>query len=149
MKSAIGENMTPYLTGFGVVMPIAVLSPYYCVKFFGVRNKVLKFFFGVQSVTTFFRCSEGLTEMKCTINVPLEHLLIMHSSIFFIPCNAPMMIAMFGFLPKYVEDSLFNVIIYNIFPVEIKYEACGPLVSYLFISYFIANQMLSSFRLCY
>jgi len=44
-----------------------------------------------------------------------------------------MMIAMFGFLPKYVEDSLFNMLVYNLFPVEIKYDANGPLVRHLFL----------------
>ena len=59
-----GDSMTPFLTGFGIVMPIAILSPYYCIQFFGVKNKLLKFFFGVQSVTAFFRCSEGMKEMR-------------------------------------------------------------------------------------
>ena len=52
-------SMTPYLFGFGVIMPLASMYPYLCIPLFGVKNKMLKFFFGVQSLTTFFRCSEG------------------------------------------------------------------------------------------
>ena len=51
--------ITPYIFGFGIIMPLATMYPYYCIRFFGVKNKLLKFFFGVQSITTFFRCSEG------------------------------------------------------------------------------------------
>jgi nitrate/nitrite transporter NarK len=51
--------LLPYLFGFGVIMPLATIYPYYCIPYFGVKNKLLKFFFGVQSLTTFFRCSEG------------------------------------------------------------------------------------------
>ena len=36
---------------------------------------------------------------------------------------------MFGYLPNHVDDSLFNMIVYNLFPVETKYDANGPLVS--------------------
>ena len=56
------RTMTHFLFGFGVIMPLSAIYPYYCIPFFGVKNKVLKFFFGVQSLTTFFRCSEGTCE---------------------------------------------------------------------------------------
>lgn len=58
--SIANARIMPYLIGFGVVMPLAVYYPFCCIPIFGVRNKVLKFFFGVQSITTFFRCSEGM-----------------------------------------------------------------------------------------
>ena len=38
---------------------------------------------------------------------------------------------MFGYLPKYVDGSLFNMIVYNVFPVEAKFDANGPLVGIL------------------
>ena len=36
---------------------------------------------------------------------------------------------MFGFLPPNVEDSLTNLIIYNAFPVEVKFNANGAIKS--------------------
>lgn len=65
------RTMTHFLFGFGVIMPLSAIYPYYCIPFFGVKNKVLKFFFGVQSLTTFFRCSEGTCEF---FDVELVHM---------------------------------------------------------------------------
>ncbi|KAL3783746.1 hypothetical protein HJC23_004865 [Cyclotella cryptica] len=136
-KRTSEDSMTPYLVGFGIVMPIAILSPYYCIQYFGVRNKVLKFFFGVQSVTTYVG-----EEMFMSINVPLVPLLIHAFFMFHIPYDTMMMIAMFGFLPKHVEDSLFNTVVYNIFPVEIKYDDNGPLRSTWIQSWYYARKFV-------
>jgi hypothetical protein len=46
-------------------------------------------------------------------------------NIYLLVCTA----AMFGFLPKHADDSLYNMIVYNLFPVETKFDAKGPLVS--------------------
>ena len=46
-------------------------------------------------------------------------------NLYLLVCTA----AMFGFLPKHADDSLYNMIVYNLFPVETKFDAKGPLVS--------------------
>lgn len=133
--------MTPFVTGFGIVMPIAILSPYYCIQFFGVKNKLLKFFFGVQSVTTFFRCSEGMTLIGWLWIS--SHLLFKPSYPWSLPFSfLEISIAMFGFLPEYAQDSLFNMLVYNLFPVEIKYDANGPLVRHFSFFSFLLQQIL-------
>ncbi len=48
-----------YLVGFGIVMPFCAISPYYYLRCFGIKNKILKFLAGVAQLTSFFRCSEG------------------------------------------------------------------------------------------
>jgi hypothetical protein len=117
--SNINSGIMTYLFGFGVVMPVAVYYPYFCIPIFGIRNKVLKFFFGVQSITTFFRCSEGMMHCSALLIILYNFLYLAFSFI----------IAMFGYLPMYVDDSLYNIIIYNLFPVEPKFNVKGPLVS--------------------
>ena len=83
------------LFGFGFIMPLCVIYPYYGIHFFLIKNKVIKFFFGLAALTAAFRCSE----------------------------------ATFGFLPAHVEDSLWNMIVYNAFPVECKFGTDGPIKS--------------------
>mmetsp|Transcript_542 Transcript_542/g.1187 ORF Transcript_542/g.1187 Transcript_542/m.1187 type:complete len:468 (-) Transcript_542:301-1704(-) len=52
--------MTPYLVGFGIIMPLCAISPYYALRYFGIRNKIIKFFMGIAQLTSFFRCSEAM-----------------------------------------------------------------------------------------
>eukprot|EP00571_Detonula_confervacea_P011967 CAMPEP_0172306306 /NCGR_PEP_ID=MMETSP1058-20130122/7405_1 /TAXON_ID=83371 /ORGANISM="Detonula confervacea, Strain CCMP 353" /LENGTH=441 /DNA_ID=CAMNT_0013018147 /DNA_START=36 /DNA_END=1361 /DNA_ORIENTATION=+ len=54
------ESMTPFIVGFGIVMPICIVSPYYGLRYFMIKNKILKFFTGVAQITSFFRCSEAM-----------------------------------------------------------------------------------------
>lgn len=89
------SSMTPLIVGFGIVMPLCALSPYFIVRYFLIKNKIIKFLIGSSQVTSFFRCSE----------------------------------AVFGFLPSNVEDSLSNLIMYNAFPVEAKFDSQGPIKS--------------------
>lgn len=117
-------DMTSFLIGFGFIMPLCIVFPYYIIPYFGVKNKVLKFFFGVQSLTTFFRCSEGEIWSLYFFNI---YLVCRKSKMkFFGWCCR---VAMFGFLPMHVDDSLYNMLVYNLFPVETKFDAKGPLVS--------------------
>eukprot|EP00579_Thalassiosira_antarctica_P000802 CAMPEP_0201868078 /NCGR_PEP_ID=MMETSP0902-20130614/2110_1 /ASSEMBLY_ACC=CAM_ASM_000551 /TAXON_ID=420261 /ORGANISM="Thalassiosira antarctica, Strain CCMP982" /LENGTH=444 /DNA_ID=CAMNT_0048393375 /DNA_START=123 /DNA_END=1457 /DNA_ORIENTATION=+ len=89
------EYMTPFLVGVGIIMPLCALYPYYGLRYFHIKNKMIKFLTGLAQLTSFFRCSE----------------------------------AMFGFLPPNVDDSLTNLIIYNAFPVEVKFNANGAIKS--------------------
>ncbi|KAL7545405.1 hypothetical protein ACHAWF_008754 [Thalassiosira exigua] len=84
----INDSMAPFLVGFGIIMPLSLVTPYYAIQFFRVKNKIIKFFFCVTEILAFFRCSE----------------------------------AMFGFLPPSVDDSLGNLIVYNAFPLEPKFN---------------------------
>lgn len=68
------------------------------------------------------------------------------------------MLAMFGFLPSGVDDSLTNLIIYNAFPIEIKFssnramQATWANVKYYlvnFIKYVVILGMYSSILLAY
>ena len=54
------NNITPFLIGFGFIMPICAISPYYGLRYLGVKSKIFKFLFGIAQLTTFFRCSEGM-----------------------------------------------------------------------------------------
>lgn len=54
------EYMTPFLVGFGVVMPLCALCPYYLLRYFHIKNKTIKFLNGTAQLTTFFRCSEAM-----------------------------------------------------------------------------------------
>ena len=65
---------------------------------------------------------------------------------------------MFGFLPKHVDDSLMNLIVYNAFPVEVKFDSNGamksnwPLVKDYFsnwLKYICILGMYSSILLAY
>ena len=67
-KGSHRGTITPYIFGFGVIMPLAIMYPYQCIRYFGVKNTLMKFFFGVQSITTFFRCSEGRHE-ECNLGL--------------------------------------------------------------------------------
>jgi len=87
-------------------MPLCVIYPYYGIHFLLIKNKVIKFLFGIASLTTAFRCSE----------------------------------AVFGFLPKHVDDSLWNVIVYNAFPVECKFDKVGAIPStWANVGYYVRN----------
>jgi hypothetical protein len=55
----VNSGMTPYLIGFGVIMPICAVLPYYSMKYFCIRSKILKFLAACTHLTSFFRCSEG------------------------------------------------------------------------------------------
>jgi len=88
-------SITPFLIGFGIIMPSCVILPYYSLRYLCIKSKIIKFLGGTAQLTTFFRCSE----------------------------------AMFGFLPPNVENSLTNLIIYNAFPVEVKFNSNGALRS--------------------
>lgn len=50
-------SSTALLIGFGFIMPLCVIYPYYGIHFFRIKNKVIKFLFGIASLTTAFRCS--------------------------------------------------------------------------------------------
>ena len=56
---------SPYLVGFGIVMPLCAVSPYYYLRYFGIKNKIIKFLAGVAQLTSFFRCSEGKRARAC------------------------------------------------------------------------------------
>ena len=67
-------------------------------------------------------------------------------------------IAMFGFLPSNVDDSLKNLVLYNAFPVEVKFNAHGAIKStwsnilYHFVNsvkYFFILGIYSSILLAY
>lgn len=58
-KSKHVESMTPFIIGFGIIMPICAAFPYFFLRHFYVKNKILKFLSGLAQLTTFFRCSEG------------------------------------------------------------------------------------------
>ena len=48
--------------------------------------------------------------------------------------------AVFGFLPKHVDESLWNVIVYNAFPVECKFDQYGAIKStWANVTYYIRN----------
>mmetsp|Transcript_10348 Transcript_10348/g.15716 ORF Transcript_10348/g.15716 Transcript_10348/m.15716 type:complete len:440 (+) Transcript_10348:68-1387(+) len=100
------STSTSLLIGFGVIMPLCVIYPYYGIHFLLIKNKVIKFLFGIASLTTAFRCSE----------------------------------AVFGFLPTHVDDSLWNVIVYNAFPVECKFDKVGAIPStWANVGYYVRN----------
>jgi len=87
-------------------MPLCVIYPYYGIHFLLIKNKVIKFLFGIASLTTAFRCSE----------------------------------AVFGFLPTHVDESLWNVIVYNAFPVECKFDKVGAIPStWANVGYYVRN----------
>ena len=48
-KKNNNDSMTHFLVGFGIVMPICVVSPYLGLRYFGIKNKVMKFLTGVVS----------------------------------------------------------------------------------------------------
>jgi hypothetical protein len=53
-------SSTSLLIGFGIIIPLCVIYPYYGIHYFLIKNKVVKFFFGLASLTTGFRCSESI-----------------------------------------------------------------------------------------
>ena len=57
--NCVASMMTPYLIGFGVIMPICALLPYYSMKYFCIRSKIIKFLAARAPQILFFRCSEG------------------------------------------------------------------------------------------
>jgi hypothetical protein len=58
-KLGVVLGMTPFIIGFGIIMPICVISPYYSMRYFGIRSKLIKFLAATAQLTLFFRCSEG------------------------------------------------------------------------------------------
>ena len=58
-KDGIDSRMAPYLVGFGVIMPICAVLPYYSMKYFCIRSKIIKFLAARAPQILFFRCSEG------------------------------------------------------------------------------------------
>ena len=59
-NAQLQNSITPYLIGYGVIMPICVFSPYYGLRYFYIKNKMMKFFAGIAQLTSFFRCSEAM-----------------------------------------------------------------------------------------
>ncbi len=57
--NCVASMMTPYLIGFGVIMPICALLPYYSMKYFCIRSKIIKFLAARAPQILFFRCLEG------------------------------------------------------------------------------------------
>lgn len=58
-KHSVDSGMTPFLIGFGFIMPICAVLPYYSMRYFCIRNKIIKFLAACAQLTFFFRCSEG------------------------------------------------------------------------------------------
>lgn len=54
------QPITPFLVGFGIIMPLCAFSPYYGLRYFLIKNKLIKFLAGVAQLTSFFRCSEAM-----------------------------------------------------------------------------------------
>ena len=48
-KKNNNNDVMHFLVGFGVVMPICVVSPYLGLRYFGIKNKVMKFLTGIVS----------------------------------------------------------------------------------------------------
>ena len=42
------------------MVPMCVFSPYYGLRYFFIKNKMMKFFAGIAQLTSFFRCSEAM-----------------------------------------------------------------------------------------
>mmetsp|Transcript_23540 Transcript_23540/g.49700 ORF Transcript_23540/g.49700 Transcript_23540/m.49700 type:complete len:461 (-) Transcript_23540:21-1403(-) len=53
-------EITPYLIGFGLLMPFCVMFPFYEVKYFNIQNKVIRFICTLGPITAFFRVSEAM-----------------------------------------------------------------------------------------
>ena len=112
-KPAQNESTTPFLVGFGIIIPLCTLYPFYIVRFFCVKNKIIKFLTGVSCfylvmVIRYF----ALVLLTCFIMVQVNMVVAVFR------CSE----AMFGFLPTGVDESLTNLIIYNAFPVEVKFN---------------------------
>lgn len=58
-KRSDDSGMTTFLIGFGVIMPICVVLPFYYMRYFVIRSKIIKFLAACSQLTLFFRCSEG------------------------------------------------------------------------------------------
>jgi len=54
------QTLLPFLIGFGIIMPLCIVSPYYAVRYFCIKNKILKFLAAVAQAITFFRTSEAM-----------------------------------------------------------------------------------------
>lgn len=87
-KLGVDLTMTPFIIGFGIIMPFCAVSPYYIVRYFGIRNKLMKFLAATTQLTLFFRCSEG--ENSCfllLINIYSNaSIMFIYSLIHFQPC---------------------------------------------------------------
>lgn len=59
-------SLSSQLIGFGIIMPLCVVYPYYGIRFFLIKNIMMKFFFGIASITTCFRCSETMFDFLPT-----------------------------------------------------------------------------------
>ncbi|KAL3810513.1 hypothetical protein ACHAXA_005655 [Cyclostephanos tholiformis] len=59
-RNIVDSGITPYLIGFGVIMPICAVLPYYYMKYFCIRSKIIKFLAACAQLTLFFRCSEAM-----------------------------------------------------------------------------------------
>jgi hypothetical protein len=53
------SGISPYLVGFGVIMPICAALPFYSMRYFCIRSKIVKFLAARAPQILFFRCSEG------------------------------------------------------------------------------------------
>ena len=63
-KHSIDSGMTLFLIGFGLIMPICAILPYYLMRYFKIRNKIIKFLAASVQLTFFFRCSEGESPVR-------------------------------------------------------------------------------------
>lgn len=122
-KLGVQLTMTPFIIGFGIIMPFCAVSPYYILRYFGIRNKLMKFLAATTQLTLFFRCSEG--ENSCFLL--LIHFYTNASTMVYLFINT--FSAVFGFLPPHVDNSLTNMLIYTASPVEIKFDSKGVMKS--------------------
>ena len=51
--------LSPFLVGFGFIMPLCAAAPYYLLRYFYIKSRIIRFLAGIAYLTTFFRCSEG------------------------------------------------------------------------------------------
>ena len=69
-----------------------------------------------------------------------SHLRISALTSHYLPSYQCCLQAIFGFLPTHVDDSLWNVIVYNAFPVECKFDKQGAIKStWANVGYYIRN----------
>ena len=87
-KLGVNLTMTPFIIGFGIIMPFCAISPYYILRYFGIRNKLMKFLAATTQLTLFFRCSEG--ENSCFLLLihfySNASIMFVYSLIHFQPC---------------------------------------------------------------
>jgi len=58
------ETPTSYLVGYGIVIPCCMLFPFYVIRAFDIRNKVVKFMFTTNPAMLMFRCMEAMYDFS-------------------------------------------------------------------------------------